>query len=409
MDFKDGLWAIFRTQAAHQSIKDQIEAKISEYEDENDMDMDDDAMTQPESQDEFENYYHDFFSLADYKDLKQKLLNEMPDVAVAYEDYFQKYDCQDQHPNMLRLSWYDKLQKLIIKTYLLMSEDRNRNLNLFAQGIENMQMPIIQFLDESTDIERQNQLFERTGVQITEEELQHRLFFAANYLLVLRAQGRIRDDPECISSYNLVMERFVKSLGDSIISPTSTSASGPLSQNTQATVEMLAFYVAVGTLGADNQMAQYAFFMLDVKDDAIQDQVLHVNHGYFKRQMLEQLYHFRLLMGIYGHHERIRYRQMLVTEQVRSQEVDIHGSLSSQDKGNNSMLGAAEIRPEDQEAIDSFKWIFKQRDMDLAQFTKALEKYNELIRKFLIEGKLTATHALINQYEKSCIRSSKYA
>ena len=52
-----------------------------------------------------------------------------------------------------------------------MSESKNQNMNLFAEGLENMQVPIIQFLDESTDIEHHNQSFERTGVQITEEEL----------------------------------------------------------------------------------------------------------------------------------------------------------------------------------------------------------------------------------------------
>ena len=72
------------------------------------------------------------------------------------------------------------------------------------------------------------------------------------------------------------------------------------------------------------------------------------------------------------------------------------------------MLGTGESPKIDQEAIDSFKWVFKQRDMDFGQFAKALGSFNELIRKFLIEGKLNSIHALINQHEKRYIRSSKY-
>lgn len=40
------------------------------------------------------------------------------------------------------------------------------------------------------------------------------------------------------------------------------------------------------------------------------------------------------------------------------------------------------------EAINSFKWVFKQKDPSLGQFAKSLANFNELIRKFLIEGKI---------------------
>lgn len=144
---------------------------------------------------------------------------------------------------------------------------------------------------------------------------------------------------------------------------------------------MLAFYIAVGILGADDQMAQYSFFMLDVKDDTIQDQILFINKKHFKKHMLEELYHFRLLMGIYGHHDRIRYRQMLLGNQVHSQEIDLNNNEQILDMNDNNVDFA-----KDMEAINSFKWVFKQKDPSIAQFAKSLGNFNELIRKFLIEG-----------------------
>jgi len=50
-------------------------------------------------------------------------------------------------------------------------------------------------------------------------------------------------------------------LGDSILNPNSNE--------TQASVEMMAFYIAVGLLGQNDQMASYAMFMERVRDDCI--------------------------------------------------------------------------------------------------------------------------------------------
>lgn len=104
---------------------------------------------------------------------------------------------------------------------------------------------IVLFLSKSIDAE---QIFSETGQEPSEKELEHRLFFAANFLIVLRAQGRIGGDDdsngaENLVLYNNVVQTYINFLGDSIATATSLAS--------LSSVEMCSFYVAGGILGQD--------------------------------------------------------------------------------------------------------------------------------------------------------------
>ena len=72
-------------------------------------------------------------------------------------------------------------------------------------------------------------------------ELNTRVCFAANYLLILRTQGRISYQEECVHRYNLVISRFIGILSETL-NETSTF---------ETSVNMIAFYMAFGILGSD--------------------------------------------------------------------------------------------------------------------------------------------------------------
>lgn len=79
----------------------------------------------------------------------------------------------------------------------------------------------------------------------------------------MRAQGRIcggegDDRLENLRLYNNVIQTYIEYIGEAIID-----------NNRQGQVEMLAFYIAVGLLGQDEQMASYAMFLHKVRDDSI--------------------------------------------------------------------------------------------------------------------------------------------
>lgn len=66
----------------------------------------------------------------------------MPDITNAYDDYFLKYQHQEQASSG-GLSWHDEFQRLLIKTYLSMSEDKNQGRNPFFEATEDIQFPVI--------------------------------------------------------------------------------------------------------------------------------------------------------------------------------------------------------------------------------------------------------------------------
>ena len=72
---------------------------------------------------------------------------------------------------------------------------------------------LIEFLQLTTN---RQYIFEQTGKEISNDELNERIYFAANYLLILRAQGRITDE-NLKQLSNLVINEFIGHLSYEIL------------------------------------------------------------------------------------------------------------------------------------------------------------------------------------------------
>ena len=126
---------------------------------------------------------------------------------------------------------------------------------------------LVQFLDTSTEHYPEN------------------LDFAANYLMVLRAQGRI--DYTSIKNYNRVLGRYISSLGHS--------------------EDSTAFYIAFGVLGRENQILCYTDYLLSVEDDSRKKKLIDINEKLFKTEMLEKIYDCLVTYSIYKDWDRNYY------------------------------------------------------------------------------------------------------
>lgn len=168
MTYKDELWTMFRCSANRMSIVDYVNYKISQLQGEDGI--------EDQLLDEYETYYSDIYDTEDYIKL-QSQMGPTPDIMKTLDQIYHKSRKES-------LTWYDQFQKILIQLYLRQSSVENKDFNIFSEMIE--------FLKKSID--------ESSGL-----EMMHRLQFSANYLIVLRAQGRIADDPTVLMAYNYVI------------------------------------------------------------------------------------------------------------------------------------------------------------------------------------------------------------
>lgn len=83
-----------------------------------------------------------------------------------------------------------------------MLNQENENENVFSE-------PLIGFFCDSTNSTR---VFNSTDVELSREEIYHRIIFSANYLMVLRAQGRISSDYDELLQYNEMIDSYIRFL-----------------------------------------------------------------------------------------------------------------------------------------------------------------------------------------------------
>ena len=114
--------------------------------------------------------------------------------------------------------------------------------------------------------------FRAYGTQLTDQELELRLEFAANFLILLRAQGRIASASR--DACNQVMERWIRILRNSSLRSQGQDTRSLSARERPASIEMIAFYVAVGLLGREEQIAAYSPYMIYVQDDSLQSQII---------------------------------------------------------------------------------------------------------------------------------------
>ena len=124
---------------------------------------------------------------------------------------------------------------------------------------------LVEFLDLTTDREG---AFRAYGTQLTDQELKHRRGFAANFLLLLRAQGRVAS--ASVESCNRVMERWVDILRSSNLRSQEQENRNVAVREPPASIEMIAFYIALGLLGRDAQIEAYHPYMIYIRDDSLQ-------------------------------------------------------------------------------------------------------------------------------------------
>ena len=112
---------------------------------------------------------------------------------------------------------------------------------------ENIFESMIPFLSESTN---SSSIMQRQGIELSKEEIMHRVFFASNYLMILRIQGRVSSDPDALLSYNEVVDSYIRFLAKTNAQDQESKGLFFLS-TTQASADMVAFYTATGLIGRD--------------------------------------------------------------------------------------------------------------------------------------------------------------
>lgn len=94
-------------------------------------------------------------------------------------------------------------------------------------------------------------------------------------------------------------------------------------QKFESIVEMLAFYIGFGIIGSEEQMITYSYHMLEIKDEMVQKKILSANHQIFQPDWLHDLYNTRMNLGIYGDHERQKYRKDLLVGKQEMHQNDM--------------------------------------------------------------------------------------
>ena len=99
--------------------------------------------------------------------------------------------------------------------------------------------------------------------EVSGAEQMHRLQFSANFLIVLRAQGRI--DETCLAPYNSIMKSFVNQIGEDVLQDI----------NHISGIQDLFIYTTLGIIGIQSQLEISTSFMREVStDDAVQNRVI---------------------------------------------------------------------------------------------------------------------------------------
>ena len=187
--------------------------------------------------------------------------------------------------------------------------------------------------------------------KISLDELQLRTEFCANYLIVLKEQGRVGS--ASLPSYNEVIKRYIKQLECAMLK----------SQYSAEIVDMLSFYIATGLVGASEQYGCFASIALGISDEKLQDLLIESNARYWREEPLDHLYVSMVVQGMYGEPaQRLAYHSEICRASVFKLE------LSSADQKTTD---------EDAYAIGSFKWLYRRKDISLVAFTRALALFNE--------------------------------
>lgn len=137
--------------------------------------------------------------------------------------------------------------------------------------------------------------------------------FAANYLLVLRSQGRVEDDTQLLLEFNEVVDAYIRFLISTLTKSNEVKDLLFLSPSS-ASVEMISYYIAAGLVGRDDQLASFAFFMENILDDALQTQLVAANEKFFTQTMLEDVYTYGITVAIYGEPTRSEYLRHLLRQ-----------------------------------------------------------------------------------------------
>lgn len=156
MSYKDELWALFRTHATHQMLADGLDTCQCMNE----------VTTDPSLANFNLLYSDDFLDLDQGPNLKMQL-GQLPPITQLYKEAFERHMDGMLHQE-LQPNWFDEFQKRLIDTYLSEKDD-------FSE--------LVAFLYATTD----KQLIG----DVSMEEMQFRVEFAANFLMLLKEQGRI--------------------------------------------------------------------------------------------------------------------------------------------------------------------------------------------------------------------------
>lgn len=238
------------------------------------------------------------------------------------------------------------------------SEPQNEQVNLFTN--------IIYWLEQSTSQELLDE------GQIQEEELQMRIEFAASYVIMLREQGRLQVSAK--EAYNMIIQRYIQILARSLNA----------GNQQYEPVEILIFYATVGLLGADEQIGCLCDILRGIRDDSLMSRFITQIYRYFRPEAAESLYHYLIRIGVYGQPEgRLDYQRSLETQfHHQPESIEVHDDLDS---------------------VRILRWSFKatamhQQSCPLAFFTRTIASYVELIKKFMIEGKMHLVSVLFKDY-----------
>lgn len=139
-------------------------------------------------------YSDEFLDLDQGPDLREALRTLLP-ITQMYDEVSGRWAGDNRHPELMP-NWFDDFQKCLIDAYLSEKED-------FSE--------VVRFLNTTTDLNR-------IDYEISAEELQFRMEFAANFLMVLKEQGRIKaGQVSMVAQYNEVIFRLVSVLSQDVL------------------------------------------------------------------------------------------------------------------------------------------------------------------------------------------------
>lgn len=204
----------------------------------------------------------------------------------------------------------------------------------------------------------------KKNTELVEEK--YKLRFSAHLAILLMLQNRISNDSKTIACYNKLIEKYTLAVANNEL------------MQIESKSKQIPLYISF-IVGLQSQCEVYSKVMIGITDESVMKQYRQINYAFFAEEMCNLLLYCVPQLAIYdlrGNQGGVRL----------AKEIFLKKNWQFQ-RNNIEFTRTWSASTEEREQMDVLRWLQTQSLKSRAAFANMLAQYNELARKFLLEGK----------------------